>query len=239
VTRTIPLYKTIAEDLRADIANGRYAPGDLLPTELAMVKARQVSRHTARQALDVLHQEGLIARKRGVGTIVVTAEASAGFVQTIDSLAALMQYAREARLQITAMGPATRADVALLPDGAPRDWVCIKGLRAPAPQALPIAITQIFVRKALCPPRAEIGAHDGAIHELIEARFGVKVLQVEQELAAVPLSDTQAAQLGETDQTPGLQILRRYIGADEQPFQISVSVHPGSRFTYRMQVCRA
>jgi DNA-binding GntR family transcriptional regulator len=36
-----------------------------------------------------------------------------------------------------------------------------------------------------------------------------------------------------------LQIVRRYVGADATPFQISHSLHPGARFTYRMQVIRA
>ena len=64
MSQAMPLYRHLAEALRTAIAEGVYQTGDLLPTELELCATHQVSRHTARDALRLLKDEGLIARKR-------------------------------------------------------------------------------------------------------------------------------------------------------------------------------
>ncbi len=65
--RAVARYHQIADELRAQITEGALRPGDQLPTELALAKLHGVTRATARQALAVLVNEGLIvsARPRG------------------------------------------------------------------------------------------------------------------------------------------------------------------------------
>ena len=46
-----PLWRTIHDSLRGDIAAGRYRPGDKLPTEAALAARFCVNRHTVRRAL--------------------------------------------------------------------------------------------------------------------------------------------------------------------------------------------
>ncbi len=64
---TTPLYQQIADELRVQISAGTLRPGDQLPTELTLATQHSVTRATARQALAVLVNEGLIisARPRG------------------------------------------------------------------------------------------------------------------------------------------------------------------------------
>src|SRR5205085_5236116 len=56
--------------LRAMIIRGELAPSVQLPTEPALSRAMHVSRSTLRAALDSLAREGVVVRKRGVGTFV-------------------------------------------------------------------------------------------------------------------------------------------------------------------------
>ncbi|MFD0851173.1 GntR family transcriptional regulator [Actinomadura adrarensis] len=65
-----PQYKRIAADLRAQIQDGEFGPGDLLPGELPLSKRYGVSRHTAQCALDVLEAAGLVVRVHGRGRMV-------------------------------------------------------------------------------------------------------------------------------------------------------------------------
>jgi GntR family transcriptional regulator len=62
----------VAEQLRSTIFEGRLQPGERLSNEPEMAKALGVSRSTLRSALDRLVRDGLIIRKRGVGTFVTT-----------------------------------------------------------------------------------------------------------------------------------------------------------------------
>jgi DNA-binding GntR family transcriptional regulator len=63
-------YRRIASDLRGEIARGAFRPGDLLPSEAALVERYGVSRGTARQALSDLERAGLVETKHGKGRLV-------------------------------------------------------------------------------------------------------------------------------------------------------------------------
>lgn len=70
-TSPVPLYFQIAENLRAAIESGTLRPGDQLANELELCASLGVSRPTIRQAIQRLVADGLLARRRGVGTVVV------------------------------------------------------------------------------------------------------------------------------------------------------------------------
>ncbi len=65
-----PVWKAIADALRSDLAEGRYQPGDKLPTEAALSDRFGVNRHTVRHGLSVLVKEGLVHTRRGAGAFV-------------------------------------------------------------------------------------------------------------------------------------------------------------------------
>ena len=66
----IPLYFQIAESLKQQIEDGRLRPGDRLDNELDLTQRLGVSRPTVRQAVQRLVEQGLVVRRRGVGTVV-------------------------------------------------------------------------------------------------------------------------------------------------------------------------
>lgn len=72
MTREKPdaLWRAIHDSLRADIAAGRYSPGDKLPTEAALAARFSVNRHTVRRALGALAEAGTIFTRRGAGAFV-------------------------------------------------------------------------------------------------------------------------------------------------------------------------
>jgi GntR family transcriptional regulator len=65
-----PIYRQIADHLRADIRGGRYPDGAPLPSESRLAEMYDVIRMTARQAVDVLKNEGLIRSEHGRGVFV-------------------------------------------------------------------------------------------------------------------------------------------------------------------------
>ncbi|NEX48771.1 phosphonate metabolism transcriptional regulator PhnF [Pseudotabrizicola algicola] len=64
------LWSAIAATLRAEIADGAYAPGARLPTEAELSARFGVNRHTLRRALADLAQAGVIVSRRGSGVFV-------------------------------------------------------------------------------------------------------------------------------------------------------------------------
>src|SRR4030095_15178901 len=64
------LHAQLRDSLRAEILDGRLAPGDQLPSESELTAAQGVSRITVRQALGALQAEGLIVKLHGKGAFV-------------------------------------------------------------------------------------------------------------------------------------------------------------------------
>jgi len=65
-----PVYKQIADLLRSAINSGVYGLGDLLPSEHELAAEYGVARGTARQAIVLLRNEGLIDAVHGLGSFV-------------------------------------------------------------------------------------------------------------------------------------------------------------------------
>ena len=64
------LTEITQEELRQAIAAGTFRPGTQLPTEAELCDMLGVSRTVVREALRVLEDDGLVARRHGVGTFV-------------------------------------------------------------------------------------------------------------------------------------------------------------------------
>lgn len=68
-------YHRIYLLLKDAIERGQFEPGACLPGELALSEEHQVSRITVRRAMAALAEEGLVARRAGIGTVVVPRKA--------------------------------------------------------------------------------------------------------------------------------------------------------------------
>ncbi|HAF60993.1 MAG TPA: GntR family transcriptional regulator [Anaerolineaceae bacterium] len=66
----IPLYLQLANQLIGQMRSGALKPGDRLPSEHELTERLNVSRITARQAIETLLEKGLIYREQGRGTFM-------------------------------------------------------------------------------------------------------------------------------------------------------------------------
>jgi GntR family transcriptional regulator len=66
----LPAYQRIQSAIRERIEVGRLRPGDAVASERDLAKTHRVSLMTARHALASLEREGVVVRRRGVGTFV-------------------------------------------------------------------------------------------------------------------------------------------------------------------------
>lgn len=70
------VYEQVAERLKQDIAGGRLAPGQRLPSERDLAEQLEVGRSSVREAIGALQLAGLVETRRGAGSRVA-AEAPA------------------------------------------------------------------------------------------------------------------------------------------------------------------
>jgi len=66
----MPLFESVGETLKREIASGRFAAADVLPGERELSEMLDVSRTTLRRAIAGLVDEGVLVHRHGAGTFV-------------------------------------------------------------------------------------------------------------------------------------------------------------------------
>ena len=172
----------LRQTLVGEIAAGAFAVGGKFPTEHELCERFSVSRHTVREALRALQDQGLLARQAGLGTTVLARAPAALYTQTLDSLGGLFDYATETKFEKHHEGfVAIRAGLAdLLGRDAGERWLRFAGLRRLATDGTAICWTEIFVAEPYRAIRDEMAADTGPIYEFIAKRFALEISEVEQ-----------------------------------------------------------
>ncbi|MGX1885892.1 GntR family transcriptional regulator [Streptomyces sp. NPDC055287] len=75
-TVPVPLYRSLAHRLRADLEREQIPPGGRLPSERTLAALHRVNRQTVRQALQYLREQGIVSTDKS-GTYVPAAPAEA------------------------------------------------------------------------------------------------------------------------------------------------------------------
>ena len=241
VTRksTGPRYLAVAGELRAEILSGKFAVRDQFPTESELCQRYGVSRFTIREALRRLQSEGLIARKRGSGTVVQPAAARGGTLhQPLSNVGEILQYARDTKVtyERAGRGPIPKAVAEQIGEDCAGDWSIFRGLRSHDDDSLPIAVTDAYFHQSLDSAIAALDLAAGTLFSQIEALAGVSVGKVTQDIQAVSAPTEVANALGIKRGAAVLRIMRCYLDPKGRLFEVSVSHHPGDRFAYSMHI---
>lgn len=235
-----PLYRRLAERLRADIAAGRHPVGASLPTESELCERHGVSRHTVREALRQLVDLGLIERRQGAGSRVVATAPPVAYVHTIRSLDELQGYTRDTALEVTGSELATldAAEAAILRWPAGTRWLRIRGLRWTADRTGKVCDVTIYAHARFAALLGDVGRAGVPVHALIESRSGERVAEAVQEISAAPMPAAAARALGSRAGAPALRIVRRYLDASGGPMLVAVNWHLADSFTYSIRLRR-
>lgn len=234
-----PRYLELADELRKEVLRGDYSgPGDF-PTESVLCKKFDVSRFTVREALRKLTSEGLIARKRGSGTVVQPATARAGALhQPLSNVGEILQYARDTTISFEKMEPQTiPPKIAEQIEGeADGEWFVFHGERLKPGRKRPIAVTVAWINPDLAEVVSKIDVMGAALFSQIEEQGNLTVSRVTQDIQAIAAKTHFAKALGMEKGDPLLRILRCYFDENDRMFEISASYHPGDRFAYSMHI---
>lgn len=96
----LPQYKKLYEALRRAIAEGAYAPGDLLPSENRLAGEYGITRPTVRKALARLTDDGFIVRQQGKGSIVKGAPKGLGILSLSGTTSAVGEERLSTRIVV-------------------------------------------------------------------------------------------------------------------------------------------
>jgi DNA-binding GntR family transcriptional regulator len=232
----MPRYQQLAEALAAEIGAGRIGVGDLLPPETELARQFDVSRHTVREALRVLRNQGLIASRQGMGSRVRSASPRVGYVEALTSIDDLLEFALASHLEQVKVEDVVADDErAEQLGGQPgRRWVRITGLRAANDaNSTPICWADLYLDPALSSVRdLDRLSQQVALFRRVEAELRGDV-EVHQEIAVASIPVEWAESLGCEPGAEALRVVRTYLDRDGRPFMVAINLHPADRYTHR------
>ena len=109
---------------------------------------------------------------------------------------------------------------------------------SPRAPDFPLCRTEYYINRAFAAVGRLLQRHTGPIFPLIEDLFGVSIVEVHQEIAAVLISPELADGLEVEPGTPALQVQRTYKTSDGEIAQVTINTHPASRFRHSMTMRR-
>lgn len=235
-------YAVVAKDLMDGIASGRYPVGSLLPTEFELCELYEVSRHTVRAAITQLQTQGMVSRRKKVGTRVEAASPRGGYSQSLATVADLAHLADTHVRSIQQVShfvadTAQGQRLGLVPG---EHYFCVSSIRVDRANALaPLCWTDVYAHAQYDAVIALAEQHpDQLIAGLIEQHFGRPIGVVDQQVRAVVLAPEIARHLHAEVGSPGLNILRQYRDEAGVTMAVSETLHPADRFTLVTQMRR-
>ncbi len=233
-------YLQVARTLRKEIVDGVYPVGAQLPTEHELCDRFGVSRYTVREALRRLRDDNLVSSRPRAGTMVVARDASNSYAQEVMSIDDLLAFAAGARFAIESNAMVTVDDRLAAHTGLPlgTQWLAVCGTRRSDDAEVPVCRTDYYLNRSFAAVGRLLQRHTGPIFPLIEDLFGVSIVAVHQEIAALVATDALAETLMVEPGTAALEMRRTYTTSDGEVAQVTINTHPASRFRYAMTMRR-
>jgi DNA-binding GntR family transcriptional regulator len=234
-------YREIAGALQERIATGEFDVGHLLPTEAELCEQFRASRFTIREALRRLDDAGLVARRQGSGTRVVSRAPFPRYVASLRNEADVLRYTAQTFLvPITGWGPASpklRKELALNDD---ERWLALRAVRHLAGEGPAIGAATIAVLAELEPALASIDlSRPGALFAQLVEAGNLRLHRIEQEIYATSLSPTDARRLGTVRGSPALGVVRRFDAEGTGCFEVARTLHPADQFRFQLELSQS
>ncbi|WP_329030854.1 GntR family transcriptional regulator [Streptomyces sp. NBC_01423] len=230
-TSPVPLYFQFAQQLQHLIETGVLAPGARLENEIALADRFGLSRPTMRQAMQHLVDKGLLSRKRGVGTRVVTDRVRRR-VELTSLYEDLQRENRRPRTEVLSLRtrPAEGriASALRLEPGA--DTLVLRRLRYADDE--PMALLENHLPAGLLDPgEEELSAH--GLYALFR-RAGIALRSAEQTIGARRATAAEARLLAEARGATLLTMERTVLGDGGRPVEFGSHLYRASRYSFEM-----
>jgi GntR family transcriptional regulator len=228
----IPLANQVKENLREAIENRHLLPDEALPPERELGIFYGVDRATIRQALDEMVQEGLLRRMRGVGTFVAQPKVVQVF-PTLLGFSARMRQGGHITLNRVLVQEVEQARSSVarrlhIPEGAP----LMRLARLRIVDNEPLMIETSFLSLDRFPDLLGDDFTVRSLYDVLAARYGLHVFELDQTLEPVSMTDYEAELLDSAPGKPAMLMEVLALAGENDPFEFSKSIVRGDKCQY-------
>ncbi|MBP0484442.1 phosphonate metabolism transcriptional regulator PhnF [Sagittula salina] len=233
--RKTPLWTAIARALREEIAEGRYAPGDKLPTEAQLSERHGVNRHTVRHAIAALVDEGVVRTRRGAGAFVTARPAEYPLGRRVRFTENLRRAGRLPGREVLSLErrAATSAEAGLLAV-APGATILASHGRSLA-DGRPMSLSESIYPLQRLPGLAEALAEGQGVTHALRAVGVADYTRASTRVSAVLATATQALMLEVAEGAPLLKTTSLNVDPDGVPVEFGRTWFAGDRITLTLE----
>ncbi|HEY1622980.1 MAG TPA: GntR family transcriptional regulator [Streptosporangiaceae bacterium] len=228
----VPLYFQIAENLKQAITEGTLKPGERLDNELDLTERLGVSRPTVRQAVQRLVDQGLVVRRRGVGTVVVAPRIlrAVALTSLYDDLAASGRQPASTVLDVSSM-PADDYIAAVLSVPAGSAVLSVERLRLA--DGTPLALMHNYLPAGLLRGEPKDALEKNGLYELLRSQ-GVQLHAGDQVIGARKVTSYEAKLLEAPRTATVLTMIRTSFDQNGTPVEHGSHAYLAERYSFRM-----
>ena len=217
--------------LRQLIRQEPYCSGEFLPTEMQLTEELGVARNTVRTAMDKLVREGVVTRKKGVGTQVNRAPVVTNLSKWHSFAMELGDRIRTERREVTmeAVEGEQARELGVL-DG--QQVICLKRLKASASESVALLVSYF-------PRELNISADEtfeGKLYEVMEEKYHVKPVRSCEEIGAMMAAGEVAKYLNVGRDVPILFRKRRVVDEYGGLIELAYAYYRADRFVYQIEL---
>ncbi len=236
--------RRIADAVRGLITTGELAPGDKLPSERELARRFGTARNTAREAVRLLTEEGLVTAHHGRGVFVREKQRMFRWGNERYSRRTYRETGLTPfRLEMQRQGKTPRVEVTSIDQVTPPLDVADRLKTSPdEPSVLrrcntyyaddePIQVVTTYIRWAdaqAAPQLLQAKTGPGGIYGRLEER-GHTMTSGQDDITARMASHTEAHTLDLPPGVPVLDVLHTSLDQDGEPFEVSRFVHRADR----------
>jgi GntR family transcriptional regulator len=234
----IPYYLQVAETIRSRIQAKHYNQGDMIPSYRQLEKEFNISNITVRKAVEILVQDGIVNRKRGVGTEVSRIEEDAITWELTGNLQRLRNSAKKASLaaeilEITIASCPDRIGRILCIEPEKEVWR-MKKIRRHEKTIMAYYITYSDPR--WCTRITKDGAKKGGFVDLFRKTSGLTLTRMEQQVQAA-VANLDLSSILEIDfGFPLLHIENIYYSSENKPVLMTQIYYRGDKNSYKATI---
>ncbi|TQV67731.1 GntR family transcriptional regulator [Exilibacterium tricleocarpae] len=217
-----PLYQQVYTLLVRRIAEGAWRPAEALPSEQMLASELGVSQGTVRKALNAMVMEKLVERRQGKGT----------FVAEHTQERALFQFFRLRRTDGTRVTPESGVPTIKRRLAKPQERhklelddkaKVVEIRRTRLIDAVPTVAETVVLPLYLFPDIDEIGDLPNTLYSLYQSRYGMSVVEADEQLRVDTANREDARRLEVEVGTPLLHIDRIAIAIDGKKVEWRIS----------------
>ncbi|MBP3673424.1 MAG: GntR family transcriptional regulator [Oscillospiraceae bacterium] len=225
----LPLYYQLKELLKDGIYSGEWQIGDLIPSENQLCKTYNISRNTCQKAIEELVQEGILARKQGVGTFVTAPKIEQELSNFYSFTDAVIARGLKPTVAVVSLSvePASQKHANLLHVEPNTPLLTLTRVRYA--DGDPIMLETSYIPYHLVPGLEKVDFEHHSLYKTMASRYQIYVTRAKEFFEPVLIRKSESKWLKVDEGSPAILLDRIAYTTADHPVEFCRSIVPGKK----------